>query len=190
MLEAGVQICGYSYHYEHFYTGYRNGLTSYLFRLQTEGSAEVHFRGEIRRLEAGDLLLLRPGDDYELYVEGVKEDETKISSGDYYLFCEGPWIEAWWSRRARPAVSRIGQDEKLLGLWRQLILEKRRRPEEEDPELTGYLLGGLCLYLDRAITETAPADRSGFTASCGSSASSRSMPPPRSSWRKPRSMRA
>ncbi|WP_054954889.1 AraC family transcriptional regulator [Paenibacillus dakarensis] len=162
MTEARLLICGYSYHTVLYSNSYRNGLTNYLFRLQTEGSCTVKSSGKDYHLQAGDLLLLKPGDDYELYIHEEKSD-GRISSGDYYIFCDGSWIDAWWRRIKRPKVNRISIDDHLLGIWRLLLLEKNRGPEE-DPELTGYLLRGLCIYLDRLITETKPADRSAFTA--------------------------
>jgi AraC family transcriptional regulator of arabinose operon len=162
-LETSLLICGYSYHSQPFNSSFKSGLSNYLFRLQTEGSCEVTCRGQQYRLQGGDLLLLKPGDDYDLRIE-ASGDEGRLSSGDYYLFCEGSWIDAWWRRTNRPSVNRIGTDDKLLALWRNLLLEKRRGPEEENSELTDYLLRGLCLYLDRAITETTQIDRKTFAA--------------------------
>ena len=60
---------------------------------------------------------------------------------------------------ARPTVSRIGLDDKLISLWRNMLLEKRRGPLEENVELKDALLRGLCLYIDRAITENIQTDR-------------------------------
>ncbi|WP_163881434.1 helix-turn-helix domain-containing protein [Paenibacillus favisporus] len=162
-MEARLLICDYSYHFQQFSNSHRAGLTTYLFRLQTEGSCTVFCNGTDYHVQGGDLLLLKPGDEYELMVH---EDAGggRVSSGDYFLFCEGGWIDAWWSRMSRPVVSRIGSDDRLLGLWRQLLLEKRRGLEGENVELTGYLLRSLCLCLDRAITETKPANRTAYTA--------------------------
>lgn len=162
MTEARLLICDYSYHSEPYCNSHKSGLTTYLFRLQTEGSCVASCNGKDYRLQAGDLLLLRPGDEYELRVTEEQSD-GRISSGDYYIFCDGDWIDSWWKRVKRQKVNHISIDDHLLGLWRQLLLEKRRGPEE-DLELIGYLLRGLCVCLDRAITETKPADRSAFTA--------------------------
>lgn len=162
-MEARLLICDYSYHAEPFYSSHKNGLATYLFRLQTEGSSEALCNGQEYRLEAGDLLLLQPGDEYELHVR-ESDGSGRISSGDYYIFCDGSWIDEWWKRRKRQKIHPIRIDDHLLGLWRQLLLEKRREPGEENPELAGYLLRGLCLYLDRAITETGTTSRSGFAA--------------------------
>ncbi|WP_274650909.1 helix-turn-helix domain-containing protein [Paenibacillus humicola] len=162
-MEANLLICSYSYHSQPFNNSYKSGLPNYLFRLQTEGTSKVYCRGDWHEVQAGDLLLLKPGDEYDLRVEKGGA-EGRVSSGDYYLYCSGSWIDAWWSRMNRPALSRIAIDDKLLGLWRNLLLEKRRGPHEENAELTDYLLRGLCLYLDRAITETTLTDRTAFAA--------------------------
>lgn len=162
-MDARLLICDYSYHFQQFSNSHRGGLTNYLFRLQTEGSCEVYCNGIVHHVQGGDLLLLKPGDEYELRVKD-RGGEGRVSSGDYFIFCDGAWIDEWWGRMQRPVVSRIGLDDHLLGLWRHLLLEKRRGMDGENDEMTGYLLRGLCLSLDRAITETKPADRLAFTA--------------------------
>lgn len=162
-MKAELLDCGYSYHMETFYIQRKSALPSFLFRLQTEGRCEACVDGKLTPIKAGDLLLYRPGDTYELRVE--EQDSAQgatVSSGDYYLFCQGPWVEAWWERTVKPPVSRIALDEKLLSLWRQLVLEKRR-VEEEDQELSGYLLRALCIYLERASTETMLMPSTTFT---------------------------
>jgi AraC family transcriptional regulator of arabinose operon len=152
-MDTELLSCGYSYHMETFYIERTSSLPAFLFRIQTEGSCEALVDGKLTRIEAGDLLLYKPGDEYELRIEETdKTDGTTISSGDYFLFCQGAWIEEWWGRTPKAAVSRIELDERLLTLWRQLLLEKRR-VEEEDPELCSYLLRALCIYLERASTE-------------------------------------
>lgn len=153
-MEIELLSCGYSFHMEPFYMSHKVGLPSYLFRLQTEGQCEATVSGNMQPIAAGDLLLYQPRDIYELRVgEPPDHPQAKIASGDYFLFCRGTWIEAWWSRSIKPGCSRIGLDEKLLSLWRQLILEKLRM-EEADTELMGYLLRALCIYLERLATET------------------------------------
>ncbi|SDM61086.1 transcriptional regulator, AraC family [Bacillus sp. OK048] len=102
-------------------------------------------------LGIGDLLLIKPGDHYELL---VKEGQ---SSGDYHLVCDGAWIGEWWNRSEKPAVHRIDLDEKLISLWRHIMIEKRRPASSENVELTGYLLKALCLSLERAVSETVAA---------------------------------
>jgi AraC family transcriptional regulator, arabinose operon regulatory protein len=160
-MDASLLSCGYSYHMEPFITGDKGGLPSFLFRLQTEGSSKALVNGRMELIQAGDLLLYRPGDPYELRIE-QDDPAGKISSGDYYLFCQGQWIEDWWKRSAKPQRSRIDPDDRLLSLWRQLILEKRKMQEEEQ-EFSGYLLRALCLYLGRAINEQVTLQGHAFT---------------------------
>ncbi|MFC5447914.1 helix-turn-helix domain-containing protein [Paenibacillus aestuarii] len=159
-MESELLTCGYSFHMEKFTVSTKSGLTSYLFRLQTEGTSEALVNGKLQRIEAGDLLLYQPGDPYELHIE--EQADGKIASGDYYLFCKGDWIDDWWRRGAKPTYSRIDLDPRLISLWRQLILEKRRM-EEENRELSGYLLQALCLYVERAATETVSLQGRPFT---------------------------
>ncbi|WNQ13316.1 AraC family transcriptional regulator [Paenibacillus aurantius] len=157
-MNTALLICGYSYHSQPFGNSHKNGLKSYLFRLQTEGRSKVRCRDKEYPLQAGDLVLLQPGDDYDLVVE---EEDGRVASGDYYLLCEGPWIEEWWSRSERPPVTRIVPDDQLLGLWRSLVQEKNRSGEE-NTELADCLLRALCLFLDRAVSETLEADGASF----------------------------
>ncbi|MDQ0173639.1 helix-turn-helix transcriptional regulator [Paenibacillus tundrae] len=157
-METTVLICDYSYHYKAFNHNMRGNLQSFLFRLQTEGTCKIYIQDEEFTMTSGDLLLLKPGDDYRLVVEEPHK-EGRLSSGDYYLFCEGSWIDHWWGQAARPTLSRIGLDDKLVSLWRNMLLEKRRGPLEENAELNDALLRGLCLYIDRAIKENIQTDR-------------------------------
>ncbi|MBP2000284.1 AraC family transcriptional regulator of arabinose operon [Paenibacillus shirakamiensis] len=164
-MNTSLLICDYSYHDTTFISSYKSGLTNYLFRLQTEGSSTASFQGHTYQLHSGDLLLLKPGDDYHLSVEDNEtEHGGRLSSGDYYLFCEGPWIDQWWYSKKRSSVNAIGIDDKLIGLWRNLLLEKRRGPLGEDLELMDYMLKSLCLYMDRAIIENTHNNRKVFAS--------------------------
>lgn len=162
-MEAELLTCSYSFHIEPFNVSTKSGLHSYLFRLQTEGTCEVLVEGKMQRIEAGHLLLFQPGDPYELTIKHpADQPDSKIASGDYFLFCKGTWIDAWWKRTPKQTCTRIDLDARLISLWRQLILEKRRM-EEEDQELSGYLLQALCLYVERAATETVSLQGRPFT---------------------------
>lgn len=145
-----ILSCSFSYHSTPFQIGYEEALTTYLFRLQTEGSCEALVNGQMTLIETGDLLLYKPGNAYHLNVASM-DGSGSVSSGDYYVICNGPWLHEWWSRKERPQLVKVVPDERLLSIWRALILEKRRF-EEEDPELADYLLRSLCLALDRSIT--------------------------------------
>lgn len=49
-MPSNILSCRYSYHTQRFHIQYANGISSYLFRLQTEGSCEANVRGERVRL--------------------------------------------------------------------------------------------------------------------------------------------
>lgn len=165
-MSSIILTCGYSYHAQPFQNSHKEGVESYLFRLQTEGSSQALIRGVTHTLEQGDLLLIQPGDSYELRVDEHtnKLNQTLVSSGDYYIFCTGDWLDAWWKKSSKPPKVRIAAYERLLTLWRQIILEKRRF-EEENKELSDYLLRALCLHIDRAISETRSLHGGSFLAS-------------------------
>lgn len=154
-MPSVIFSCGYSYHTQRFHIQYTSGIPSYLFRLQTEGNCEANIRGKRVRLEPGDLIMLPPGAVYGLHIgDETTQGTAAIGSGDYYVLCSGEWLNRWWAQSAKPPLSRIDPDEKLIGLWRLLVAEKRRQPNEENPELLDYLLRTICLYLERAATET------------------------------------
>ena len=119
-MTTNILFCGYSFHTNGYHSQHKSGYPSYLFRLQTEGHCEVVVKGRKVNLEKGDLLLIKPGDHYELL---VKDGQI---SGDYHLVCDGTWLDEWWSRSTKPDISRIDLDEKLLALWRHIMIEKRR----------------------------------------------------------------
>ena len=152
---ADIMSCGYSYHSQPFQMTNPEGLRAYLFRLQTEGTCEALVDGRMQRIEAGDLLMFKPGDSYNLIVSTPQQEDTSpdgasISSGDYFVICRGEWLDEWWSRKERRRKVKVVPDERWLSIWQALILEKRRF-EAEDRELADYLLRALCLGLDRAV---------------------------------------
>ncbi|GGD49430.1 AraC family transcriptional regulator [Paenibacillus nasutitermitis] len=162
-----VMLCSYSYHSHPFQIEYSEGLQTYLFRLQTEGSCRALVNGRLERIEAGDLLLFKPGDPYQLHI--VAEDhspaggQSQTASGDYFVVCNGPWLDEWWARKERPQKTKIVSDERLLSIWRALALEKRRFIQE-DREMCDYLLRSLCLSLDRAVATQAVLHGKSFIA--------------------------
>ena len=156
-MSLKIYFCGYSYHTQGYYSQHKSGFPGYLFRLQTEGFCEVVVKGKRRTLEKGDLLIIQPGDYYELLVEAGQ------SSADYHLSCKGDWVDEWWERSAKPTISKIDLDEKTMALWRHLSVEERRPSSEENKELSEYLLRALCLSLERAVNETAPSFNRPYT---------------------------
>jgi AraC family transcriptional regulator of arabinose operon len=164
-MHSHILTCGYSYHTQKFSNSYKEGVSTYLFRLQTEGSSYAQVKGRMTLIETGDLLLFKPGDEYDLRIDEHTNSlqQTLISSGDYYIMCKGDWVDEWWHKSPKPQKIRIAVNERLLTLWRQIILEKRRF-EEDNKELNDYLLRALCLYIDRAITENISSHGSSFLA--------------------------
>lgn len=156
-MMISIGLCDFSYHTKQLYLFQKTVLTDYLFRLQTEGSCEVIVNKQKISIEKGDLLLIQPGDHYELRIEEGQD------SGDYYLFCYGEWIDEWWQRSPKPTVSKIELDEKLLSLWRHIMIESRRPSSERNSELTDYLLQALCVSLERAVNETSSTYSRPFT---------------------------
>lgn len=156
-MRTNIFYCGYSYHTNGYHSQHKSGYPSYLFRLQTEGICEVIVKGKKVAIKKGDLLLIKPGDHYELL---VKADQI---SGDYHLVCEGEWVDKWWNRSEKPEVSQINLDDRLLTLWRQIMIEKRRPASSQNDELTDYLMRSLCLSLERAITEAIPSSNLPYT---------------------------
>ncbi|QHW30787.1 AraC family transcriptional regulator [Paenibacillus rhizovicinus] len=165
---AEIMSCGYSYHAQPFQMTNPEGLRAYLFRLQTEGTCEALVDGRMQRIEAGDLLLFKPGDSYNLNVHAQQTDDSSpdaagISSGDYFVICRGEWLDEWWNRKERKQKVKVVPDERWLSIWQALILEKRRF-EAEDLELADYLLRALCLGLDRAIDTQSELQGKSFVA--------------------------
>ncbi|WP_240413746.1 AraC family transcriptional regulator [Paenibacillus periandrae] len=165
IVHSHILSCGYSYHSQKFTNSYKEGVTTYLFRLQTEGCCYAQVNGSMTLIEPGDLLLFKPGDAYDLRVDEHtnKLQQSIVSSGDYYIMCKGDWIDEWWANSRKPQKVRIAVNERILTIWRQIILEKRRF-EEDNKELSDYLLRALCLYIDRAITENNSRHGSSFLA--------------------------
>lgn len=124
-------------------------MNSYLLRLQHEGSCQAEVDGEKHLLEPGSLLLLAPGSHYELKIETNKAGEKPAS--DFYIYCEGEWVDNWWAKQKRKTISKLLMDTSMLGIWKQINLEKRRRTENK--EIIDYLLRTLCLNIDRSLYE-------------------------------------
>lgn len=167
-MSREVLLCGRTFHTKKFLQSHTDqGLNSYLIRLQTEGTCTVDVEGREYKLVPGDLLLLHPGTVYELRIEEEDGDGTeanpKIISGDYYLFGQGEWLDAWWSGSPRPWLVKIEPSDTILSVWQQIILEKCRL-KEDNLELISHLLRALCLYLDRTISETSSSYTQPYTA--------------------------
>jgi len=49
-------------------------------------------------------------------------------------------VDEWWSTSEKPDVARIDLEDKLLGLWRYIMIEKRQPAHRQNKEPTSYLL--------------------------------------------------
>lgn len=147
-VTLNIYVCGYAYHTQRVYHQHKPGFSEYILRLQTEGACEAKVNGKTYTIKQGDLLMIHPEDHYELF---IKEHQD---SGDYYLMCDGDWLDEWWERSPKPARSHIGVDENLISLWRSIIIEERRPSTSKSKELSHALLQSLCFYIERAVNET------------------------------------
>ncbi|BBH21883.1 DNA-binding transcriptional regulator AraC [Paenibacillus baekrokdamisoli] len=154
LSEINVHLCGYSKHLEPFKHDYRNGLDTYIIRLQLEGFSQALIEGEIVDILPGDLLLFKPGDAYALNIG--EPGEPMKPNGDYFIMSTGPRMDEWWAQKRRPTRTKLAEDERIKGQWQQLIQEKRRL-DGGYPELITLLVRTLLLLLDRAIEEAPPA---------------------------------
>ncbi len=152
--EAMVNLAGYSSHMlPYYYRDQRAGLTSYLFRLQTEGQAQAIVNGRLTEIRPGDLLLYAPGDPYELVIEREDLDTPAKEpiSGDYYVSCQGPWLDWWWRSRSRPTKVNIPLDDRLIVIWKQIATEQFRT-DQYVVGISSQLLKALCLMVDRILS--------------------------------------
>lgn len=161
---ALVLAAGYAVHDRPFYASNREGLTSYLIRLQTEGYATALVGHHLVKLSPGDLVMYAPGDPYVLSIGHTLDAESgqpavdtssavssstpdSSVSGDYFVFCRGRWIDNWWSKTERSRHQTITLTEQTLELWRQLAWHHRGVARHK-VEIQDYLLRALCLHLD------------------------------------------
>lgn len=154
LKEINLHLCGYAKHIDPFRHDYKNGLDTYIIRLQMEGVSQALVEGEITDIVPGDLLLFKPGDIYELKI-GTPGQPMK-PNGDYFIMCTGPGMDEWWEEKRRPTRMKLAEDERITGMWHQLIMEKRRQ-NGGSPELVTLLVTSLLLLLDRAIEEAPKA---------------------------------
>ncbi|WP_317891244.1 helix-turn-helix transcriptional regulator [Paenibacillus oceani] len=162
MTECEVLAAGYSYHTKPFHIATTRGLRNYLIRFQVEGSCRILVDGEVRLIVPGDLLLYKPTDAYDLRIEAELQPsgEHEVSSGDYYFFCRGSWLEEWWGRTVKSRHMKLPLSKEVLHLCRQTILEHRR---SKDPakEMTEYYMRLLCLTIERASREQRSPEEKG-----------------------------
>ncbi len=149
--EVEIQLCAYAYHTRPFRHTFKNGLETYIIRLQREGVCKALIDGKMQPVFPGHLLMFRPKDPYDLSIG--EDEETPCPCADYYVMCTGHWVDEWWKRAERKQLTKIANDSKILDLWDQLIQENRRL-NRTDQELLTTILRMLLLMIDRAIEES------------------------------------
>lgn len=162
-----VLAAGYSHHTKPFYIQSTRGLRNFLIRFQVEGCCRALVDGDIRLITPGDLLLYKPKDQYDLRIEAELQPngQREVSSGDYYFFCRGSWLEEWWGRTVKSGRLRLAINEDVLHLCRQTILEQHRG-KAPAKEMAEYFFRLFCLTVERASHEqhTAPGKGKSFLA--------------------------
>lgn len=149
-----ILTAGYSVHRKPLHVIHTDGLDHYLIRLQTSGKCRTRLNGKIELLEPGDLLLFAPKEPYELIIDAEENQlgETTVSSGDYYIFLIGDWIDSWWKKQKRPNKIKVPLSEGIVGAFRQIMLEQQRI-SNPSPEIAEYYLKILCMDIDRNLLQ-------------------------------------
>ena len=132
-------------------------LKHYLVRIQLEGSAHVWLEDRFEAFKPGDMLLLAPGQYYDLQIgyrnPGTLDPLPKVHSLDYYFIINGPWIASWWNKRERPGKAVLGIDDRLLSLWRDIMQEQRLFGSNNMNDIVRHLTFAFYHMLDRTLTE-------------------------------------
>jgi AraC family transcriptional regulator of arabinose operon len=159
-MDTKVIVCNYSFHTAPTVQKSRM-LKCYLFRLQTESSCSALVDGKLTKIGPKDLLLYKPGDLYELRI-GEDKGEP-VASGDYFVICSGSWLDEWWAMKNRPRLLHLQDIDRLLPIWRELVLQKRAHMDNSN-KLLDYLVRSLCLLIDQTAGVSIPASRRQYTA--------------------------
>jgi AraC family transcriptional regulator, arabinose operon regulatory protein len=162
-MDIELLTASYAFHSQP-YRSPRHLLPHYLLRLQTEGCCQAIVDGTLTTVKQGELLLYAPGQPYELRME--PEGGSPVRSGDYYIFCRGQWMDEWWKGLRKPSRLHLhleDPNEPIVFLWKQLVLENRRR-DGRPSKLGDSLLSSICLYIDRSIEERTAITKDVFIA--------------------------
>ncbi|MBB3155072.1 AraC family transcriptional regulator of arabinose operon [Paenibacillus endophyticus] len=159
-MKVGTEVlyCGYSYHDKPFRGTEWNSGEHYLIRLQTEGKSRIRLDIGDEQLVAGDLLILAPGEWYQLIVD--EGQSNKPGSGDYYVICRGEWLDRWWGVSLQQRRGRVYAMEDLIDIWKLIILQ-RRRIGENHGALVDYLLRALCSAITLAMSSSSKSKGAG-----------------------------
>jgi AraC family transcriptional regulator, arabinose operon regulatory protein len=105
---SSVIYANYFTHTQPHPVTYKDGLTYYLFRLQSEGTCRALVDGKYETIIPGDLLIYPPDQPYELNVQPRSTTESGAVQpvGDYFLIGSGEWLDSWWKTKGLPTVPR------------------------------------------------------------------------------------
>lgn len=150
--QSCVLYANYFTHTKPHSVQYQNGLNSYLFRLQAEGTCRALVAGKYETIVPGDLLIYTPEEPYELIVlpRNAPESGEVQPVGDYFLIGNGEWLDTWWKDKSLPAKTNIGFDDTVITLWKHIISEKKKVMQNQE-EIMDYLLRTFCLTLEQVI---------------------------------------
>ncbi|THF79882.1 AraC family transcriptional regulator [Cohnella fermenti] len=141
-----IHMVGYSVHHQPFSTLGKREPEIMLIRLQVKGRCKATVNDKPFDLEPGDLILSRPQESYQLFIDAAPDRE----SADYFMACSGEWAIRWLGRCGIPSKIKIPLSEDILLLWNRLVEEQRNLREDND-ELKEYLFKSLCLTLERTV---------------------------------------
>lgn len=147
---AEVLSAYYAYYRKPFERKGAFTFRSYYMRLQVEGQCKVLVNGKWQAMTSGDLLLFQPGEVTEFWFDPNYTKVEQSLNANYYLFCQGPWLETWWNAKKRPQKINLKLNESLLAMFKEIVLEQYQMNHDRR-EATDYLLRTLCIYIDRSI---------------------------------------
>jgi AraC family transcriptional regulator of arabinose operon len=114
-----------------------------------EGQGETSVNGIKQLVQPGELQLLRPGDLFKLSVRPNEAAGTTLSV-NYYLACEGEWVDDWWKKASPPRILKNAAGESMLAIFKELVRELQRvRPQWK--EASSHLFRTLCIHIDRVM---------------------------------------
>ncbi|MNC12807.1 HTH-type transcriptional activator Btr [compost metagenome] len=150
--QSCVLYANYFTHTKPHSVTYKDGLHSYLFRLQAEGTCRALVEGKYETIIPGDLLIYAPDQPYELIVQPrtAPESASVQPVSDYFLICSGEWLNSWWKNKDLPTKTNIGFDDTVITLWKHMISEKKKVMQNQE-EIMDYLLRAFCLTLEQVI---------------------------------------
>ncbi|MDF2714773.1 MAG: AraC family transcriptional regulator [Paenibacillus sp.] len=147
---AEVLSAYYAYYRKPFERKGAFTFRSYYMRLQVEGQCKVLVNGKWQAMTSGDLLLFQPGEVTEFWFDPNYTKAEQSLNANYYLFCQGPWLETWWNAKKRPQKINLKLNESLLTMFKEIVLEQYQMSHDRR-EASDYLLRTLCIYIDRSI---------------------------------------